>query len=80
LNEILKHISNTWIRRRKMEKKLSEKAKPKAKKVRLNLYAPGPKRVFFAGNFNGCMLVIPEVFGMHKYITLYQGRFPECHL
>jgi len=63
-----------------MEQKSSEKTKPKAKKGQFNLCVPGPKRVFLAGDFNGCVLVIPESFGMHKNITLYQGRFPEYHL
>ncbi len=39
-------------RRKKIKKKLSEKARPKAKKVRFNLYAPEAKRVFLAGDFN----------------------------
>jgi 1,4-alpha-glucan branching enzyme len=52
LGEILKQITNTEIRRKKMKKKLSEEAKPKTKKVRFNLYAPGAERVFLAGDFN----------------------------
>jgi 1,4-alpha-glucan branching enzyme len=35
-----------------MKKKLSEEPKPRAKKVRFNLYAPEAKRVFLAGDFN----------------------------
>ena len=35
-----------------MKKKSSEKAKPKTKKVRFNLYAPEAERVFLAGDFN----------------------------
>lgn len=65
---------------RKMEYKASEKAKPKIKKVRFNLYVQGTKRVFLAGDFSSCVLVIPEVFGMHKNMTLYPGRFPEYQL
>jgi 1,4-alpha-glucan branching enzyme len=80
LNEILKQISSTGIRRKKMEQKSSEKTEPKTKKVRFNLYVPGTKRVFLAKDFNGCALVIPEGFGVHKNITLYQERFPEYHL
>jgi 1,4-alpha-glucan branching enzyme len=37
---------------KKMKKKLSEEAKPKTKKARFNLYAPGAKRAFLAGDFN----------------------------
>jgi hypothetical protein len=80
LNEISKEVSNTKIRKRKMEHKSSKKAKPKTKKVRFNLYVPGTKRVFSAGDFNSSLLVIPEVFGIHKNIALVQGRPPEYHL
>jgi 1,4-alpha-glucan branching enzyme len=62
-----------------MENKSSENAKPKTKKVRFNLYAPGAERVSLAGDFNGCLLVIPEVFRTHEHITLYQGRLPKYH-
>jgi Carbohydrate-binding module 48 (Isoamylase N-terminal domain) len=80
LNEILKQISHTEVRRRKMKNKPTEKAKSKTKKVRFNLYAPEAERVFLAGDFNGCVLVIPEVFGMRGYITLYPGELPQHHL
>jgi len=40
------------MRRRKVIKKLSEKAKPKTKKVQFNLFAPEAERVFLAGDFN----------------------------
>ncbi len=63
-----------------MKKKPFEKAKPKTKKARFSLHVAGPKRVFLAGDFNGCVLVVPEVLGMHKDITLYQGRIPEYQL
>jgi 1,4-alpha-glucan branching enzyme len=49
---MLKQITNTTIRRRKMKKKLSEEAKPKTKKVRFNLVAPEAERAFLAGDFN----------------------------
>ena len=35
-----------------MNKESSEKAKPKTKKVRFNLFAPEAERVFLAGDFN----------------------------
>jgi hypothetical protein len=60
-----------------MKKKSSEKAKPKARKLGFNLCAPGTARVSLAVDFNGCMLVIREVFGTYEHITLYQGRLPE---
>jgi 1,4-alpha-glucan branching enzyme len=52
LNKIFNQISNTEIRRRRMEKKLSKEAKPKTKKVQFNLCAPEAERVFLAGDFN----------------------------
>jgi hypothetical protein len=55
LNEILTKISNTGIRRRKMEKKSSEKTKPKTKRVRFNLNIPKTERVSLAGDVNACI-------------------------
>jgi 1,4-alpha-glucan branching enzyme len=52
LNKILKQISNTEIRKRKIKKESSEKAKPKAKKIRFNLYAPEAEKVFLKGDFD----------------------------
>ena len=73
-------MSNTGIRRRKMEKKSSEKTKPKTKKVRFNLNAPKTEKVSLTGDLNGCVLVIPEIFGINERIPLNQGRFPGYHL
>jgi hypothetical protein len=80
LKEILTKISTTGIRRRKMEKKSSEKTKPKTKKVRFNLNTPRTERVSLAGDLNGCILVIPESFGMRGHISLNQWRLPEYPL
>jgi hypothetical protein len=63
-----------------MKKKSSGKTKPMAGKVGFNLCAPRTERVSLAGDLNGCMLVIPEVFRTHEHITLYQGRLSEYHL
>jgi len=63
-----------------MERKSSEKVKPKTKNVRFNLYAPGTKSVFLTGDSSGCLLVVPEVSGTQEHITLYQRRFPEYQL
>ena len=63
-----------------MEKNSSEKTKPKTKKVRFNLNAPKTEMVSLTGDLNGCVLVIPETFGMNKHTTYYQWRFPEYHL
>ena len=63
-----------------MEKKLSDEIKPKTKKVRFNLNTPKTKKVSLTGDLNGCVLVIPEIFGKNERIPLYQGRLPEYHL
>jgi hypothetical protein len=63
-----------------MEKKSFERTKPNTKKVRFNLNTLKTERVSLAGDVNGCVLVIPEIFGMNEHITLYQGRLPEYHL
>ncbi len=63
-----------------MEKKSFEKTKPNTKKVRFNLNTPRTERVFLAGDLNGCVLVIPESFGMNGYISLNQGRLREYPL
>jgi hypothetical protein len=73
-------MSNTRIRRRKMEKNSSEKTKPKIKKVRFNLNVPKTERVSLTGDLNGCVLVIPEISEMNEHTTFYQWRFPEYHL
>jgi 1,4-alpha-glucan branching enzyme len=49
---VFKQIINTRLRRRKVKKELSGKAKPKTKKAEFNLFAPEAKRVFLAGDFN----------------------------
>lgn len=63
-----------------MEKNSSEKTKPKTKKVRFNLNAPKTERVSLAGDLNGCVLIIPEIFGMKRPDMFYQGGFSEYHL
>jgi hypothetical protein len=80
LNEILTKKSLTGIRRRKMEKKSFETTKPNTKKVRFNLNTPKTERVSLAGDVNGCVLVLPEIFGMNEPMTHHQGRLPEYHL
>jgi hypothetical protein len=60
-----------------MKNKSTEKAKPKTKKVRFNLYPHEIEKVSLAGDFNGCVLIIPEIFGMNKHITLYKEGFPS---
>jgi hypothetical protein len=63
-----------------MEQKSSKRTKPKSKKICFSSNTPKIERVFLAEDFSGCMLVVPEVFGTHKHITLYQGRFHEYQL
>jgi len=72
-------ISNKGIRRRKMEKKSSEKSKPKTKRVRFNLNTPNSETVSPAKDLNGCVLVIPEIFGMNEHLTVYHESLPEYH-
>ncbi|MGA2467591.1 MAG: hypothetical protein ABSH06_25000 [Thermodesulfobacteriota bacterium] len=59
-------------------KKSSEKAKPKTKKVRFNLYAPGTETVSLAGDLNVCVLVhsrsLRDARAQH---ALPQGGLPE---
>jgi hypothetical protein len=80
LNKVLKQISNTGIRRRKMEQKSSEKTKPKPKKIRVSLNTPKIGWVSLSEDLNGCLLVIPEISGVNEHIPLYQGRLSEYHL
>ena len=63
-----------------MEKKSSEKTKPKTKKVPFNVNTPKAEKVCLAGDLNGCVLVIPESFGMSEHITHNHWRLPEYHL
>ena len=63
-----------------MEKKSSEKTRPNTKKVRFNVNISNNGRVSLAGDLNGCVLVIPESFGMSEHITHNQWRLREYHL
>ena len=63
-----------------MEKKSSEETKPNTKKVRFKVNISKNERVSLAGDLNGCVLVIPESFGMNEHIAHKQGRLPEYHL
>ena len=63
-----------------MEKKSSKKTKSSTKKVRFNLNTLKTETVSLAGDLNGCVLVIPEIFRMNEHIALCQGRLPEYHL
>ena len=63
-----------------MKNKSTEKAKPNTKRVRFNLYAPKTERVSLEGDLNGCVLVIPEIFGINRPVKLYQERLSEYHL
>jgi hypothetical protein len=63
-----------------MEKKSFEKTKPNTKKVRFNVNIPKNERVSLAGDLNGCVLVIPESFGMNERIPHNQWRLLEYPL
>jgi len=59
-----------------MEKKSSEKTKPSTKKVRFHMNTPKTEKLSLAGDLNGCVLLIPESFGMSEHITHNQWRLP----
>jgi hypothetical protein len=63
-----------------MEQKSSERTKTKTKKICFSSNILKIEGVLLAEDTSGCMLVVPEVFGAYKYITLYQGRFHEFQL
>ncbi|HYA90135.1 MAG TPA: hypothetical protein VEK32_01415 [Thermodesulfobacteriota bacterium] len=63
-----------------MEHKSSETTKDETKKIRFSLNNPKIERVFLAGDSNGCILVIPEIFGMNEHIRLCHGRLTRYHL
>jgi len=63
-----------------MKNKSTEKVQPKTKKVRFNLYALEAEKGFLGGDFNGCVLIIPEIFGMNEHVKLYQAGLPQYHL
>jgi len=63
-----------------MEKKSFKKTKPETKKVRFNLNTAKTDRLSLAGDVNGCVLVIPESFGMNEYIAFNQAWLPEYPL
>jgi hypothetical protein len=63
-----------------MEKKSSDKTKPKTKKGRFNLNTPKTERVCLAGDLNACVLVIPKISEMNEHSTFDQWRFPEYQL
>lgn len=76
LKEILEQITNAEIGRRKMEHKSSEATKHKTKNIRFCSNNSKSERAFLEGDRNGCILVIPEIFGMNEHIRLCHGRLP----
>jgi len=63
-----------------MKQKLSKTNKPENQKIRFSPTAPKFGRVLLVDDFNSCVLVVPEVFGIQEHIMLYQGRFHEYQL
>ncbi len=53
-----------------MEEKF-ERTKSKIKKVRFNSNTSKMESISSAGDLNGCVLVVPEIFGMNEPITLF---------
>ena len=80
IRQAYKRISTIGTWRRKMEQKSFEGTKPKTKNIRFSSNAPKIERVFLAGDFNGCMLVVPEVLGTPEQIILCEGRFHTLSL
>jgi hypothetical protein len=64
----------TWKRRVSQLKMDADP--PKTRKILFSLNTAKIERVFLAGDSNGCMLVIPEIFWMNEHIRLCQGRLP----
>jgi hypothetical protein len=46
-------------------------------RISIQFERPRTKRVFPAGGFNACMLILPEMFGTHEHILLYQGGLQD---
>jgi hypothetical protein len=63
-----------------MEQKSVKKVKSKIRIPQFNLYVPEAKRLLLPGDFSGCVLVIPERFGIRKDIGPYPKRFSDYHL
>jgi hypothetical protein len=64
-----------------MEKKSSDKTKPKTKRVRSNFNAPNIESPFLTGDLNGCLLVIPQILQTTKKPVMFdQDGHPEYHL
>jgi hypothetical protein len=55
-----------------MEDRSPETARPKTRKGRCNLNGPKPERVSRA-DLNGCLLVLPECFGMKGSARFTEG-------
>jgi hypothetical protein len=68
IRQVYAGVSDIGTRRGKMEQKSSEKTKPKAKKIRFRSNPAKIERVFFAKDFYGCMLVVPEGFGTSRIL------------
>ncbi len=62
-----------------MEKKSSEKT-PNTRKIGFEVNISKNEKAPLAGDLNGCVLVIPESFGVNEDITHPQGRLPAYHL
>ena len=60
-----------------MEPKRSETTRPETKKIRFSSNAPEIRRIPFAGDFNSCVMVIPELLGIRKNIRAAKEGFPR---
>lgn len=73
-------MSNTEIRRKKMKKNSSEKTRLKSKNGRFNLNTHKAIPASLGGDLNGCVLVIPEIFGLDRPPSLYNRTLSGYHL
>jgi hypothetical protein len=48
--------------------------------ISIQFKPPRTKRVFPAGDFNACMLILPEMFGTHEHLLRPKGGFQEYDL
>lgn len=63
-----------------MKKNSSKKAKLECRCGRFNLGTHKTIPASPAGYLNGCVVVIPEIFGLRRPPSLYKGTLSEYHL
>jgi len=56
-----------------MEQKSPERARPKTMKIAFDSNPSKFERVFMAGDFNGCLLVVPDILGALGKLRFTKG-------